>query len=162
MPNTRWPLTEERVEQATNPELNRRINRQIEANVLYCAQYPDRIEERLESLGREWDIERLLEANASAVTLLGALLGLSSRRWSLLPVGVGSFLLYHALKGWCPPIPILRRLGIRTTGEINRERYALKALRGDFRELGPDSPADAEGRASRALQAAGWGVAGAA
>jgi hypothetical protein len=29
----------------------------------------------------------------------------------------------------------LRRLGIRTADEINNERYALKALRGDFENV---------------------------
>jgi hypothetical protein len=32
-------------------------------------------------------------------------------------------------------VPVLRRLGVRTSGEIARERYALKALRGDFSNL---------------------------
>jgi hypothetical protein len=38
----------------------------------------------------------------------------------------------HALQGWCLPVPLLRRLGVRTQREIERERFALKALRGDF------------------------------
>jgi hypothetical protein len=32
-------------------------------------------------------------------------------------------------------VPIFRRLGVRTRDEINREKYALKALRGDFDEI---------------------------
>jgi hypothetical protein len=43
-----------------------------------------------------------------------------------------TFLFQHAVQGWCPPLPVLRRLGVRTRKEIDRERYALKALRGDF------------------------------
>jgi len=31
-----------------------------------------------------------------------------------------------------PPVPLLRRLGVRTASEIEAERYALKAVRGDF------------------------------
>jgi hypothetical protein len=38
-------------------------------------------------------------------------------------------------KGWCPPIPILRQLGIRTASEIDTERYSLKVIRGDFDNL---------------------------
>jgi hypothetical protein len=34
----------------------------------------------------------------------------------------------HALQGWCPPVPILRRLGFRTAREIFEERLALKSL----------------------------------
>lgn len=43
-----------------------------------------------------------------------------------------AFLAQHGLQGWCPPIPVFRRLEVRTDREIARERYALKALRGDF------------------------------
>jgi hypothetical protein len=57
----------------------------------------------------------------------------ASRKWLLLPAVVQTFFLQHAVQGWCPPLPVLRRLGVRTAGEINEERYALKALRGDFR-----------------------------
>ena len=53
---------------------------------------------------------------------------------SLLPALVTTFLFQHAVQGWCPPIPLLRRLGIRTSREIEIERVALKILRGDFVE----------------------------
>lgn len=33
----------------------------------------------------------------------------------------------HALQGWCPPLPILRRLGFRTTQESEQERAALRS-----------------------------------
>jgi hypothetical protein len=38
----------------------------------------------------------------------------------------------HAIQGWYPLLPLFRRMGIRSQDEIDRERYALKALRGDF------------------------------
>ena len=41
----------------------------------------------------------------------------------------------HGLQGWCPPVPFLRRMGFRTASEIDYERYALKALRGDFKDV---------------------------
>ena len=64
---------------------------------------------------------------------LGVLLGATrGRKWFVLPLVVSGFLLQHALQGWCPPVPVLRRLGVRTRLEIERERYALKILRGDF------------------------------
>ena len=50
----------------------------------------------------------------------------------------------HAVKGWCPPVPLFRRLGVRTCGEIERERYALKALRGDFDGSSGDGRRDAD------------------
>ena len=58
------------------------------------------------------DIERTLEANAASLSLIGVTLGLTvDRRWLALPVGVAAFLLQHAVQGWCPPVPVLRRLG---------------------------------------------------
>jgi hypothetical protein len=66
---------------------------------------------------------------------------------------MAALLLQHALQGWCPPIPLLRRLGFRTEAEINRERYALKALRGDFRQVEPAANEQAEQNAAEALRA---------
>ena len=75
----------------------------------------------------------MLETNAAALALTGLVLGaVRGRRWLLLPGLVLPFLLQHALQGWCPPIEIIRRLGVRTRREIDREKVALKALRGDF------------------------------
>jgi hypothetical protein len=42
--------------------------------------------------------------------------------------------------------------GFRTMREIDSERYALKALRGDFGPLGP-GPHDRDTKANHALQA---------
>jgi hypothetical protein len=38
-------------------------------------------------------------------------------------------LFQHAVQGWCPPVPILRRMGFRTIYEIEQERRELLALR---------------------------------
>lgn len=101
------------------------------------------ISTRIEELEREWDIERYLEMNASTLALSGVALGAAfSKRWLILPGAVLAFLLQHALQGWCPPIPVFRRFGVRTRQEIEREKYALKCLRGDFGEASspPASP----------------------
>jgi hypothetical protein len=94
----------------------------------------ERIGARLEELDREWDIERALEANAASVAALGiAASALARRRWVLaLPLAVALFLLQHAVQGWCPPLAVFRRRGVRSRREIDLERYALKVLRGDF------------------------------
>jgi hypothetical protein len=63
-------------------------------------------------------------------------------------------LLLHAVQGWCPPVPLFRRLGFRTSAEIHQERYALKALRGDFSNLPRNSLAAGEMTSYQALQAA--------
>lgn len=54
------------------------------------------------------------------------------RRLVVFPALIGATLLQHAIQGWCPPVPLFRRLRLRTRREIERERFALKALRGDF------------------------------
>lgn len=125
--------TSNRVSAQTSVEINRRLRRQMEEGLAYYENYPDQIATRLEELDREWDIERTLEANASTLAFTGTVLAATvDRRWLALPAIVAGFLFQHAIQGWCPPLPILRRLGFRTAEEINQERYALKALRGDF------------------------------
>jgi hypothetical protein len=42
------------------------------------------------------------------------------RRWLTLPALVTAFLFQHVIQGWCPPVPILRRLGFRTAHEIEQ------------------------------------------
>jgi hypothetical protein len=109
----------------------------------------------LDALDRDWDIERVLETMAPTFSLVGLALGVTkNRRWLLVPAVVQTFFLQHALQGWCPPIPLLRRLGFRTMDEINEERYALKALRGDFKSLSRGKKSrTADGRVVDALTA---------
>lgn len=131
------PATTARVPLHTPQRYNEAIRRQTEENIARVATGgPQAIERRLHELDQEWDIERTLEANASTIALIGLGLGtFVDRRFYLLPGLVCGFLLQHALQGWCPPVPLFRHLGIRTASEIDSERYALKALRGDFRSL---------------------------
>jgi hypothetical protein len=125
-----------RVREHTSDEINDQIRQQTERNISYYALHPELIEERLAELDEEWDVERALETGSSSLSLLGLTLGFTvSRKWFLLPLTVQGFFLQHALQGWCPPLPLFRRLGLRTQSEIATERYALKALRGDFRNL---------------------------
>jgi hypothetical protein len=124
-----------RVVDQTEESVNQRIQRQTEQRLAYFANHPEEIERRLEELDAEWDIERALETGSSTLTLTGLLLGIGvSRKWLLLSLGVQAFFMQHALQGWCPPLPVLRRLGVRTHYEIERERYALKSIRGDFED----------------------------
>jgi hypothetical protein len=149
------PSTVERVPRHTAPHINERIRRRTQNRLReYAMRGPMAIERRLMQLDREWDIERVLEANAAVATLTGLTLGASvDRRWFMLPAAVAAFLLQHAVQGWCPPIPILRRLGFRTQSEIDEERYALKAMRGDFIEVHVNAHGDRPDP-ERAFQAA--------
>lgn len=131
------PASTDRVPDSTAAHVNEQIHQQTAANIArYAAAGPEAIDQRLAELDQEWDIERILEANAASVILTGTVLGATvDRRWFLVPALAASFLLQHALQGWCPPVPLFRRLGVRTRTEFDYERYALKALRGDFRRL---------------------------
>ncbi len=119
--------TAERVSSNTHPDINAWIWRQTEEHMRQVAsEGREAIEQRLNELDEEWDVERYVETLAPTFTLLGLTLGLTrDRRWLLLPFVVQTFFLQHALQGWCPPVPVLRRLGIRTTQEIERERCCL-------------------------------------
>jgi hypothetical protein len=126
----------------TNPQINQKIDSQIEERIRYYATQPrDVISSRIEELDQEKDIERYLETNAAAIALGGIVLGMVRKKWLLLSATVLGFMLQHAIKGWCPPIPLLRKMGIRTRREIDREKYALKILRGDFQAM-PTNPDD--------------------
>jgi len=149
-----FPATAERVRENTADDVNASIRRRTEERVRrIAAGGPRAIERRLAELDREWDVERCVETLAPTFSLAGLLLGATvDRRWLLLPAVVQAFFLQHALQGWCPPVPVLRRFGVRTTSEIEEEREALKALRGDFWEVPPAPPDDRS--ADRALAAA--------
>jgi hypothetical protein len=136
--------TATRVQENTTPQVREQIHRQTEARFLTVAAQkdPEAIERRLRELDQEWDIERVLQTNFGIVTLASITLGaLISRKWYLLGGVAAGFMVEHALEGWCPPVPIFRRLGYRTMREIDQERYALKALRGDFDQVERDQPA---------------------
>jgi hypothetical protein len=148
------PNTVERVSLNTSEEINQRIARETNRRVNFYAEKPVGIERRLRELDEEWDIERVLEANAASVAFAGTVLAATvHKRWLMLPVLVTGFLFQHATQGWCPPVPILRRLGYRTAREIETERIALKALRGDFGNIAP-ADSERDSAASHALQAA--------
>lgn len=132
----RLPATTQRVALHSAGWKTVRIEKETAQRLWYYLDHPYEIDQRLRELDEEWDIERLLEVNASTLALLGMGLGLAvNRRFYLLPALVMGFLLQHALQGWCPPVPLFRRLRVRTQSEIELERYSLKALRGDFGDL---------------------------
>lgn len=127
------PTTKERVPAHTAERVNEQIRREMDQRVRQLAAQPDAIGQRLRELDAEWDIEKAIELNASALAFLGTAFGYFLHPyWLLLPALVTAFLFQHALQGWCPPVPILRRFGFRTVYEIEQEKQALKALRGDY------------------------------
>ena len=141
------PARPDRVRAHSDDSLNERIDEQtMQCLEQYASADREAIGRHIESLDREWDVERYLQSNAGIVSLSGIVLGaVVSPRFLLLPAAVFGFFFQHAAQGWCPPLPVFRRMGVRTRREINREKYALKALRGDFETLGHEpEPAEEE------------------
>jgi hypothetical protein len=138
----------DRVRANTDPAALRTAERALHDRLGRLAGDPAALEDRAARLRCESDVERLLAANASVLVVTGAALALTAhRRFAVVPLVVGGFLLQHAVQGWCPPLPVLRRLGFRSRQEIDRELTAVKALRGDF--AGVAGPEDALRAADR-------------
>jgi hypothetical protein len=134
--------TSGRVPEHTSAEVNQQIRETTRQNIERHGTSRERIDRRLRQLDEEWDIERCLEANAATAMLVGACLtAVGGRKFLVLPIAVGGFLLQHAIQGWCPPMPVFRRFGVRTQREIDNERASLKALRGDFETASDPSSA---------------------
>jgi hypothetical protein len=130
-----FPETSKKVAQNTCDK----VNAKIRYETICCINaYKDSdaqvLTDQIEPLNYEWYTERFLETGAASIILASSLLGFAKGKLSyyLLSGTVGYFLLQHALEGWCPPLPVLRALGIRTSEEINNHKTALKIIRGDF------------------------------
>lgn len=132
------PPTQHRVSEQTRPRVHARIWEQTRRNVEKYSSGAGserniKLTERLKQLDREWDTERMLEANASAVILIcltvaiALTIFLPERSFgkhaspvdyvkaypaiaffAAFPIVVAAFLLQHALQGWCPPLPVFR------------------------------------------------------
>jgi hypothetical protein len=125
-------------------DVNERLDIEAQLRLREAVALPGgELSDRLDALDAEWDFERVVETEASLMGLLGLALGLGvDRRLLVLPAFVASMMLLHATHGWYPLLPVFRRAGVRSRDEIDRERYALKAMRGDFAALPPSgSPA---------------------
>jgi len=128
------PPTFQKVFMRTDPKVNADIRNQTIStlNIYKNCKEPE-ITQRISQLNQEWDTERVLEVNASLLLLLSSYLGIrTSRIWFLLTGAVAGFMIQHALKGWCPALPLIRKWGVRTADEIYSEKTALKTMRGDF------------------------------
>jgi hypothetical protein len=138
------PLTD-RVRANTWPAVNDRLDRHVQLRLREAgaSASSEELTRRIVQLDYEWGFDRTVETEASLMGLLGLALGVAvDRRYLVLPTLVSTMLVLHATHGWYPLLPLFRRIGVRTQDEIDRERYGLKALRGDFTTLPPaGSPA---------------------
>lgn len=130
-----FPPTTKRVEINTHPSSNASIRNNTLRRINIYKNSSDKIlSDNITKLNHEWDIERILEAKVACVVLGSTIMGLKTNKkgWFLVAGTAGLFLAQHALQGWCPPDPLLRKMGFRTAEEINNEKTVYKLLRDDF------------------------------
>ncbi|MEN6624482.1 MAG: hypothetical protein ABFD50_23410 [Smithella sp.] len=117
----------DRVRNETPPYVNARIDKYIQGSIQhYSGQDRDSVLKRIFELDREWDIDRALMLNFAVVggtTFTAGVKG--NRKWLYFLAVQMLFLGLHALKGWCPPVSLFRRMGFRTRYEIEYEKAAL-------------------------------------
>ena len=147
-------ISAQRVSANTCDDVNERIISDMQRRIEFYALHTELIEERLEELDREWDVERIIETQAPAETVLAIVMAMfGGRKWLLLAIAAQTMVLTHALQGFYPTMPLWRRAGFRTQREMAEERYALRALRGDF-DGAVDTSLEEGERASAAVSAA--------
>ena len=133
----RLALPADRVRDHSAHSVNQRIAERTLARIDHVVREGhDAIVRRLEQLDREWDVDRALMVNFAIVGGAAYATGVyryAQRPWfgrrrggwlGFFTVQLG-FLLLHGTVGWCPPLPVFRRLGVRTKSEIEAERRAL-------------------------------------
>ena len=120
-------LVGDRVRKSSTGKSNRKIDARTRENIdHYSSLSREEIMQRIIRLNKEWDTERSLQLLSASNVLTGLILGLTvNRKWLLLSGISAAFLVQHSLQGWCPPLPLLRKFGIRTANEINEEKNAL-------------------------------------
>ena len=126
--NTMLELKQDKVRKNTADKVNRKIDKCTEENIeRFSNGSREVIQHRIKKLNEELDIEQALKLTSATNVLIGIGLGLTvNKRWLLLSALSSAFLIQHSLQGWCPPLPVLRKRGVRTRDEINKEIDALK------------------------------------
>jgi hypothetical protein len=128
MPATEWHApTRDPIRERTSDASNLRIDRTTRGAIDELPALPAAVRVRLAQLDREWSVDRavmLTFAILGGISATKALRG--SIGWGLILRAQLAFLGYHAVKRWCPPLPVLRRLGFRSDHEIAAERVALE------------------------------------
>lgn len=101
------------------------------------------VSDRLKALEEEPDLESVATLGLAGTGVLALIFGiLGSRLWRLLAWLALPLIFAHVRGRFAAPGEFLRTLGLRSRKEIEEEKYALKALRGDFRDLGESQMAD--------------------
>jgi hypothetical protein len=97
---------------------------------------PQAISDRLSQLDREWSAGRVTKATIGVLIVTGlALTAFVNAWWLILPALGGAFLLQYLFSRTSWLGLTFRELGFRSGAEIDQEKFALRALRGDFKNL---------------------------
>ena len=98
----------------------------------------------------------MLNLNAASLALTGLALGVTiNKRWLALTGLALPLLVQVNVQKTNLMAPLYRSMGFRSKDEIELEKYALKALRGDFDNLEDYSDSQPSDVAMNALRAAG-------
>ena len=136
------PPTTEKAAVNTCCRVNAAIRNQTICSIgTYADSDEEILTDKIKQLNKEWDTERFFEANAASCVFLSSIMGFQKKKsyWFAFTGTAGFFLLMHALQGWCPSLPVIRKLGVRTAEEIYQEKTVYKMLRGDFAENTTDA-----------------------
>ena len=128
------PPTHDRIREHSSESSNQRIDRETRGAIAEARQSSTARNARIRELEQEWNIDRALMLNFGIVGAFTAFKAMQQMKrnghiggWSLLFWVQMGFLINHAVRGWCPPMPVFRRLGFRSANEIAAERAALNA-----------------------------------
>jgi hypothetical protein len=123
-------VLETTLEETTSTEKN------IQENINHYYHDQNEINRRLAELEAEMDLETYLETESTALTIAGVILGLIvNKKWFVVPLVSSLVVLHRIVNKDRKPLPFFQRLGLRSRAEIDKEKYALKAIRGDFKYL---------------------------
>lgn len=119
----------DRIRLHTDSLVNQTIDAKIEASIERLrGAHPEEIRCRLNQLEKEWDVDQVMQGKTALLVNLGLSVGRKDRRaYWIAGIGFAS-LLSHALTGWSPSLPLLRRMGLRSRREIDREKFALLSM----------------------------------
>lgn len=97
---------------------------------------PQAISDRIAQLDREWSAGRMTKATIGVMLVAGlALTALANPWWLILPAAGGLFLLQYLFSRTSWLGATFREMGFRSGADIDQEKFALRALRGDFKNL---------------------------
>ncbi len=112
------------------------VEKSIQDNLNHYYHDQEEINLRLMELDNELDLETYMQVETTALTIAGVVLSITgSKKWLVLPLLSSIVVLANIARGKDRPLTFFRKLGFRTRAEIDKEKYALKAMRGDFKYL---------------------------